>query len=91
MYYVLIFGIYFLIYNYGVCLLCDALVLLTLCWRVWQFLSCITMVDALNRWICCPIVISDWDLKISWKSLFIITSNWYFNVYLQIIFFPIMC
>ena len=63
----------------------------TLCWRVWQCLSCacIRMVDAFNQRNCCPTVISDFDFDLYiwiFKSLFGITRNWYFIFYLQNIF-----
>ena len=63
----------------------------TLCWRVWQCLSCtyIRMVDAFNQQNCCPIAISDFDFDLYiriFKSLFGITRNWYFIFYLQNIF-----
>ena len=63
----------------------------TLCWRVWQCLSCacISMVDAFNQRNCCPTAISDFDFDLYiwiFKSLFGITRNWYFIFYLQNIF-----
>ena len=66
---------------------CTAKLLNTLCWRIWQCLSCIRMVDDFNQRNCCPIAISDFDLDQNiwiFKSLFIITRNWYFNFYLEI-------
>ena len=100
--FVYVFWCVYIFNMYGVCLLCDVLVLSnhyigaveplnTLCWHVCQCLSCacIRMVDAFNQRNCCPTAISDFDFDLYiwiFKSLFGITRNWYFIFYLQNIF-----